>query len=147
MTVAFLIGMMLLLIPGIYIAARYCAMTPAIVVEQADWGAMGRASELSRSYRWPLAGLVVAFALVTILLSTLFEMAAGLAFFGSFTVAEPSIVPMSLTSPMAVLAVGLQSAGSVIAYGLWAVVTALVYARLREIKEGVGIDDIDEVFG
>jgi len=46
------------------------------------------------------------------------------------------------------LAIGVivSSLISVITYGLLSIAISLIYARLREIKEGVGVDQLASVF-
>ena len=59
--------------------------------------------------------------------------------FDAFTTPEVSlstIIPLFL----------IQSIGNAIAYGFGSVIVALAFARLKEIKEGVGIDDLVSVF-
>ena len=40
----------------------------------------------------------------------------------------------------------LEAAGSALSYGLVGIAVAMVFARLKEIKEGVGVADLVEVF-
>lgn len=116
-------GVVLLVIPGLYVMARYLPWTPAVVFENAGWAGLSRGQDLTEGYRWPLAGAValMGVAVVAILLAAgplLVAMGAGLA------------------------GVLVEGAFTALYYALIAVFTALVYLRLREIKDGMSAADI-----
>lgn len=117
--IAVALGLALLIVPGVYLAARYLPWTPAVVFENAGWSGLARAQDLTAGYRWPLAGGIVLFGLAIVaavlLIAQLFGLAGG---------------SMILTLLVEAAAAGLY-------YAIVAVFTALVYLRLREIKEGV----------
>jgi hypothetical protein len=119
------IGFALLVLPGLYILARFLPWVPAIVFENAGWSGLTRAQELTEGYRWPLAGAIALFALLAIGLMMLL---APLAFLGD--------------AAGGVLLVLVQAVGMAVYYALIAIFTAQIYARLREIKEGLGTAEI-----
>ncbi len=126
-SIAIGLGILLFVLPGLYVAARYLPWTPAIVFENAGWSGLSRAQELTLGYRWPIVGamivlgaLMVAVALVS---TGIFAALSG----GG----EPGLAGL--------LIVALSTA---LYYAFGAVFTALVYARLREIHEGLSIADI-----
>jgi hypothetical protein len=123
LSIAMTIGAILLIVPGLYIAARYFPWVPAIVFENAGWSGLARARDLTGGYRWPLVGAVLVVVLVII--------AAILV-----------LVPLSLALGGGVLSVLLEAVVTGIYYAFASVLTALVYARLREIKEGLTIPQI-----
>jgi hypothetical protein len=123
------IGIALLIVPGLYLVARFLPWVEAVVFEDAGWKGLGRAQDLTEGYRWPLVGAVLAMMVVVILLAFL---ASGAVFAveGSF-----------------VLALLVESVISALYYALLAIFTALVYARLREIKEGKTVAEIAASIG
>lgn len=126
------IGLVLLVIPGLWIYAVYSMVSPTIVIEKAGYGAMGRSVELTRGYRWPIVGAVI---IVTIC-SALIGGAIG------FVVA---MVGGAVGGGLLVSLV-LVALASAFGVGLGGISLSLIYARLREIKEGVSVDQIASVF-
>lgn len=134
-TVLTYIGALAFVIGAFWVLAVFSVMVPAAVIERSGFGAMRRSATLTKDYRWPI---VCAFIVVGVINGLLF----GIAEF----VAELAL----LVSPPGV--------GSLIAYGVAmssiaglgfayaGIVSAMVYARLREIKEGVDIDQLATVF-
>ncbi|EBA11122.1 hypothetical protein [Roseobacter sp. CCS2] len=129
------IGFVLLIIPGLYIYAVFCVTTPAIMIERAGFGGMGRSAALTKDYRWPVVGALILLGICT----------AGLGIVTTFLVS--AIVPI----------IGLNAAGfgigillfalvNGLTYGLSGIGAALIYARLRDIKEGVSVDKLAAVF-
>jgi hypothetical protein len=123
-------GFLALILPGLWISAVFIAVSPAIVIERKGFGALARSVQLTKGYRWPIV-LVLVMAVVW---SVAFE------FFGQFLVGlidfEDGISLKAST----------YSVVGTIGVGWPAILTALVYARLREIKEGIGVDQIATVF-
>lgn len=129
-TILATIGMALLIVPGLWVFAVFLVVTPAIVIDRAGFGAMGRSARLTKEYRWPIVGalvlLFIIFFLLAIAAGAIAFWAAGMGGFFVFAVVQ-----------------GLINA---VVYGLGSILVALVYARLREIKEGVTVDQIAAVF-
>jgi hypothetical protein len=119
------VGIALFVLPGLYVLARFLPWVAAIVFENAGWSGLTRAQELTEGYRWPLAGAIALFALL------------GLALAG---VLAPFIALGATAGGL--LLVPIQAAGTALYYALLAIFTALVYARLREIHEGMSTADI-----
>lgn len=118
------LGATLFLIPGLYLAARFLPWTQAALFENAGWGALGRAQELTEGYRWPLVLAIVAMGLATLAI---------------FVVAGP-VMAMALDS--LILASLVEAAFTALAYALISAFSGLAYLRLREIKEGVTPTDV-----
>ncbi|MCV0429500.1 MAG: hypothetical protein K5905_29000 [Roseibium sp.] len=124
------LGIIALIIPGLWISAVFIAVPPAIVIERKGFAALARSVQLTRGYRWPIA-LVLVMAIVW---SIAFE------FFGQFLVGLVDFEDgVSLRATV-------YSVVSTVGVGWPAILTALTYARLREIKEGISVDQIAEVF-
>jgi hypothetical protein len=119
------IGLVLFILPGLYVLARYWPWIAAIVFEDAGWSGFSRAQELTDGYRLPLIGAIALFALL----------GALILFF---------LLPFAALGAEAgtLLQIPIAAAVSAIFYALIAVFIALVYARLREIKEGMSQADI-----
>jgi len=122
------IGVVLFVLPGLYIAARYLPWTPAVVFENAGWSGLGRAQELTEGYRWPIVGAIVVLTLIIAALAV---------------ASAPALVALAGADGRPGLAGLLLSAAlGGLYYAFTSVFTALVYARLREIHEGLSVADI-----
>ncbi len=121
------LGILLFVVPGLYLAARYLPWTPAIVFENAGWSGLSRAQELTLGYRWPIAGAMLVFGIlmvaVAVVSTAIFAAVSG----GG----EPGLAGLLIAAMSTALY-----------YAFGAVFTALVYARLREIHEGLSVADI-----
>jgi len=124
------IGALALLIPGLWVYAVFSVMEPAVVIEGTGFGGLGRSAELTREYRWPILGALIP---VFICMALIF----ALAFFLVGLVGLSNGLALPVLIFAAVAAVGSS---------LVSIFVSLLYARLREIKEGVGVDQIAAVF-
>lgn len=129
-SILYAIGFMLLIIPGIWLYAVFSMLVPVIVIEGAGFGALGRSAELTKGYRWPIIGALFLIFLCLFLFGfvTAFILAAisGGSLFG--------------------LGVLLETIINAISYGLASIAIAMIFARLKEIKEGVSVSDLVDVF-
>jgi hypothetical protein len=133
------LGVLLLVIPGIYQAVRWVVATPALIAE--DLGpttAMGRSSDLTEGRRWAIFGLM----LLYVVLAWVVEMgfAAAAASFGASTQYLVSLNTMTL----AVSAVGAMV--TALTSMISSVAAAALYFELRQSKEGVSVADLAAVF-
>ena len=129
------IGFMLLIIPGLLVYAVYCVTTPAIMIERVGFGGMTRSASLTKEYRWPIIGVLILLGICTL----------GLTIVTSFFVA--AIVPIiGLNFVGFGLGLILSALMAGFTYGLSGIGAALIYARLRDIKEGVSVDKLAAVF-
>ncbi|EEA93456.1 hypothetical protein [Pseudovibrio sp. JE062] len=123
------IATLALIIPGLWAYAVFSMIAPAVVIERVGFGGLGRSINLTKNYRWPILGVVILIGIIV----AIFNFIAGFA--ASLTIGSGQI--------MAALAYLIPSA---LGAGLSGVSIALTYARLREIKEGVSVDQIALVF-
>lgn len=134
-TILMMIGLLALVIPGLWIYAVYSVTVPAIVIDRAGFGGMGRSQYLTKEYRWPVLGTIILIGICTVILSIvavfIFTFIGGMLGGGVISV---------------IISVVLVSALNGFAYGLSGISVALIYARLREIKEGVSVDQLADVF-
>ena len=131
MSLILVVAFMLLIIPGIWMYGVLAVVVPAIVIEKAGFGALGRSAALTKEYRWPVVGVLVVIGIIVAVIS------------GS--VGAVAAIPATMGLGL----VGMFVAVTVLnglAYGMSSVTAALVYARLREIKEGAQVEDLAAVF-
>ncbi len=126
------VGAVALIIPGLWIYAVFSMTSPAIVIERIGYRGMGRSRELTKGYRWPILGAVIIISICSGLV------AAAIGFVFGFLGSAAGIG--------IVTSVAINSLGGAFGTGLGGIAIALIYARLREIKEGVSVDQISSVF-
>lgn len=121
-------GLIALLVPGLIALCMLYVAIPACVVE--EWGvvqSLTRSAELTKGYRWPILGLIalvmIGAAIVSTILETLVQIAAGV-----------------------VIASLLDAALQIYCTALASIIVAIIYYRLRVIKEGVDIERIARAF-
>ena len=121
----------IVLLPAIvYAWAAFSPFVAIVVVEGLGFRALSRAWRLTAGYRWPLTGTIVLLFIITIAI----ELLGGL------------LVTL-FTSAVGIWITSLASlAFNAVAGGTMAVGTAMIYARLRGIKEGLDIESLADVF-
>jgi len=119
-----------LIIGSWWVQAVFAVVVPAIVIERCGFGALKRSAELTRGFRWPIVGAM--------LLATIFS--------NFLDKVANAVSDLALEHGNALLESITYAAVSSIGYAFLGILTALIYARLREIKEGVSVDQIAEVF-
>jgi hypothetical protein len=121
-----MVGLALLLVPGLIFATLWFVSLPACIVEQlGPWKSLDRSRELTRGHRWKVFGLVLLLVI------------------GS---SVSSLVGPWVTPTSAVVAV----VGALMWNGIWTAFTAVTaivtYHDLRMAKEGIDIEPIAVVF-
>ncbi|MEF2073546.1 hypothetical protein [Consotaella aegiceratis] len=122
------IGFGLLVVPGIWLIGVLSVVVPSIMVDRSGFGAFRRSSALTKGYRWPIVGLVF------VIYVMIWAISAAL---GLVLVYVP---------PMPVVASIIQGAIGGLTTAFGSIAIAVTYARLREIKEGIGFTDLAAVF-
>lgn len=113
------IGLILLIIPGVILALMWSVSMPSLVVEDKGvFDSMSRSSELTKHNRMRILGVVLVVLAVYIVIAII-----G----GLLTAAVPVV------GVIALIIVG------VLAYPYVAIISAVLYYRLRELKEGVAV--------
>jgi len=131
-------GSMLLLIPGIYLALRWAVAAPVLVVEKLGvFASIGRSAVLTQNHRWAILGLVVLYVILVFVLYII----VGLALPGA-TMALYGLTPETPPAFILIFLVVIQILTSMVA----TVGGAAVYFELRQIKEGVGVTELAQVF-
>lgn len=132
-TILFALGWMLLVVPGLWLMGVFSVFVPAIVIEGAGFRALRRSAELTKNYRWPIIGAMILVFLCLILLWLVLGVVVSLAF-------------AAIVGGSAFIGILLQAVGNGLTYGIFSIAVALIYARLKEIKEGVSVSDLVDVF-
>lgn len=128
-TILLALGLIALVIPGVFLAVALFPLYPALALERDGLGSFSRAMDLTRGYRWPILGLLICLALLLLLAALIL------------------IVPFILAfGADAIEWIAISAALDAVIYGFTAAASTLAYFRLREIKEGLGAENIAEVF-
>ncbi|MEP3848091.1 MAG: hypothetical protein ABJM43_22355 [Paracoccaceae bacterium] len=130
--IAFLsmIGAIALIIGALWVYAVFYVTAPVVVIERGGFGSMSRSAALTKEYRWPIVGLFILVIILTFVLQWIALLLVGI---------------LTAIGGATVLGIGMSMING-LAYAFGGIVVALVYARLREIKEGVDVDKIAAVF-
>jgi hypothetical protein len=131
------VGMILLIVPGIFLALCWIVASPVMVVERLGIVAsMQRSMKLTQNHRWAILGLIVLFIIAYIIVAAVVGAIAG----GSLmTLADPTAgPPLMFLIVMTLVGVAISMVGTVGA--------AAIYFELRQIKEGVGMTELAKVF-
>lgn len=131
-----LAGAIFLIVPGIYLALCWAVASPVMVVERLGITAsMQRSMALTQNHRWAILGLVVLYVVAYMIVMAVVGAIIG----GSMaSFAEPVQPPLALLIVLTLVGVVASVIGTVGA--------AAVYFELRQIKEGVGVDELARVF-
>jgi hypothetical protein len=122
-----LLGMVLLIIPGLILSTMWLVGVPACVVERrGPWESLRRSRELTKGYRWKVFALALLLPVVSVVASPI------------------ESVLTALAGPIAGLTGQLIWTGIAAAFS--AIVISVTYYDLRVIKEGVDIERIAAVF-
>ncbi|WP_448952084.1 hypothetical protein [Labrys neptuniae] len=126
--IAVTIGIMLLLAPGLWLLCiLYSAVAVCVVEQRGVFDSMSRSSELTSGYRWKILGLLLIVGIAGWVVSMIVKFIGGSLGGPVFGALLAQLVQVYLTA-------------------LGSVIAALVYYRLRSIKEGVDIDRLATVF-
>ena len=121
-SVLFIIGLILVLVPGFWVAARYFAVIPAIVLEGAGTlRSFSRSAELSRGRKWHILGTLLLVTIIYYLLVVGVSLIGALA--GNFVVQTM-----------------VSSIGTILVYPVVAITEALLYYDARIRSEGLDIE-------
>lgn len=125
------LGLVLLVVPGLWIFAVLSVAIPVAAVEGAGLGALGRSAQLTRGYRWPIVGYGFVFAAIVVALTLLLGLFVLAPLGILLTGGEPGLVG-GLVLTLVTALVGAAYAG------LGALPAPMLYLRLLELKEGQG---------
>lgn len=119
-------GLIACIVPGILLAMRWAVSVPAAVEERPGvGGALSRSTWLTEGFRGDIFGILFVLGLLD--------------------VGSSMVVNLALASSPGALVV-VTGIKSVITVGLSATATAVMYYRLRSVKESIDVDQISSVF-
>ena len=122
------LGLILFIVPGVYLALVYSVVAPAVIVERLGVGAsLSRSAGLTKDRRLTIFGIFIVVYVIVILIGVI-----GGAIGGMFGVGWANTTISSIIS-------GVASAFN-------SVVLVVIYYCLRVDKEGIGIQQIADVF-
>lgn len=130
-------GFLLFLGPGIWLIGLWSVFVPAMVIERCGFSAAARSHALTRGYRWQASGAFLLVVLIIVLVEGLITTVVW--GFGMYT-------PPDLTDASWVIDLVAYTLLGAIQLALSGICAALIYARLRDIREGVPIETLEEVF-
>lgn len=133
--IAFVLGCILLVVPGIMIAIAWCVAVPSYVVEQPPLlESFGRSAQLTRGNRWRIFALFILYFVVVIIVE------AVLGVFGTASrIAAGGTIPMLQAL---VLTPVINVANAVIG----ATGAAVLYVELRRLRDGVDPAGLAAIF-
>jgi hypothetical protein len=135
---AIVVGLLLLVIPGIILAVVYAVLIPVTVEERLGVvEAFGRASELSRGARWKIFGLAV----LLVLIVWLFIVAVGLV-----QVALIGSSNANLSHAFSIPALLVSGVSSTFITCFWSTTQTALYVELRDWKDGPATGRLGEIF-
>jgi hypothetical protein len=130
------LGMILLIVPGIILLLMWAVAAPAVVVERDGvFKALSRSSELTKGARWKILGLFLLLGVLYWLLSLVFGL-VGLKAYG-----DPSVsTGLSVGNLLGSIVLG------TIFNAFWGTVQPSLYVELRRWKEGDNVEALAKVF-
>ena len=126
--IATVVGLVLLIVPGVIIGLMLWVAVPAAAVERNGLGALRRSCELTQGYKGQLLGLALLLGVCNYVALSLVDLGATLLFDDVWLYPIVNQFAFILTS------------------GIWASIVAVTYHDLRVIKEGVDTNAIARVF-
>ncbi len=144
--IATMVGFLLVIVPGLYVLALLYVYVPAIVFEKAGFSALGRSEELTKGYRWVIVGIILILIVLNWILSAIYSAVifTSVMDIGEITSGSTNPAAIAAATPWWLTIVSAAFQAAVLPIGL--IASGLVYARLREIKEGGLTTDLMKVF-
>ncbi|MFL6740502.1 MAG: hypothetical protein ACJ8E3_09655 [Sphingomicrobium sp.] len=133
---ATILGLALLIVPGMMLWVMWSVAVPVLVVERADIvTALRRSSWLTRGSRRTVFGLILILIAISLTVSIGVEFGTG-----EWDNSDPAA---ALGNP---IHLGLRIFGNAVQASLFALVTASLYVDLRHSKEGPTSENLEQVF-
>jgi uncharacterized membrane protein len=133
--IGIMLGLILLIVPGIILALMWSVAVPALVVERIGiFEALGRSNALTKGAKWRIFGLAVIIIVAYWLLSLILGI-VGLAGY-----AANSVTGMSAANLIGGVVLG------TILNTAWGTIQPSLYVELRQWKEGTDVQSLRDVF-
>lgn len=136
---------LILFVPGLFVTAMFYVFIPAIVFEQAGFGALVRSLRLTSGYRTAIVGLMVVLFLIMMLASMVIGGIVGGVMVGVL-LNNPDMLNGGDMVRLPWWYSFFNAGVSALTVPISMIPPAVVYARLKEIKEGGQADDLMRVF-
>jgi MFS family permease len=149
----FVLGLILLVVPGIILYVMWSVAAPALVEERL-WPieAIRRSHYLTRGARWKIFALMLVLVVIYWLFTTMTQMLSMMWFAPGSMEADsmggPGVDPMR--DAMSSLMVGVLMVSVVsgtITSAIWGVIMSSLYVELREWKDGPRTEQLADIFG
>ncbi len=135
---AVILGMVLLVVPGVMLAVMWAVVVPITVEERTGiFGAFGRAQDLTRGARWKIFGLFLLLILIGMGIGLVVGLVSVMMIGISYT--SPTV---SLTTSAILFNLIVTTIGS----ALWASLQTALFVELREWKDGPMETKLGEIF-
>ncbi|MEM8870592.1 MAG: hypothetical protein AAGE38_09345 [Pseudomonadota bacterium] len=133
LAVAFLvvIGLMALIVPGLYATAVFIAVTPLILFENAGWDALRRSHQMTKPFVWPIAGVILRLGVL------MFLVILPLILITTDTSGETPGAQIQLVPGLEILSAGVIILFSSALSTLSILIGLMIYHRLRDLSGGV----------
>ena len=139
---AWVFGIILLIVPGVMIACAWCCAVPALVADRTGiFESFSRSAELTRGNRWRIFGLFVLLVIILWVLGMVFGAISVAAVFSTPGVMENPLA--AATNPLTII---VQIVQQTITAVISAALVAVLYVELRRIREGAGPQWLAEIF-
>ncbi len=129
------LGFFVILGLGIWLFAMFWVTVPSVVVESiGPIAGLKRSAALTKGYRWHILGIILIWGVLSQVLGILFNVVMQLVL---------ASVSVEIAIPLAIILFGLFEA---VLFGLAASLAAVGYHDLRITKEGLGTEQLAQVF-
>jgi hypothetical protein len=136
------IGLLLLIIPGLFLIVRWAVAAPAALIErEGPTHSIGRSAELTQGHRWAVFGLVLLY--FVFFYASIIGLSMVLAATGDIGSTASGVMTRDVSGYI------YAGATAVVETLLSLVATvgmASLYFELRRVKDGVGVDELAKVF-
>lgn len=132
---AIVVGLVLLVVPGVLMMLAWAVAVPALVVEQTGvFGAFSRSAELTKGHRWAILGLGLVFWIISFIIGLALAPLDSMLMLSGNGMSAMALI-MLVNGVVNVLTTTILAAG-----------IAAIYYELRSIKEGIGPEQLASVF-
>lgn len=137
------IGLVLFIVPGVMLFVMWAVASPALVAERAGvFAAFGRSRYLTKGARWKVFGvetiMIIAYFLFMAAFGALMYATVGFSFSSVAAVAETGILPLGWLLATVI--------SSTLVSMAWSTVQGSLYVELRNWKEGLPEQALEDIF-
>jgi hypothetical protein len=142
-TLGVMLGLVLLIVPGLILAVMWTVSAPSLVVEQRGvFESLQRSRDLTRGHRWSIFGLLVVYMILSMIVG---GVVAGVGLAAGVSTMR-GVAALTTYTPVVVISTFLSSLTNGFQGVLVAAGAASIYYELRTTKEGVAPDQLASIF-